>query len=66
MNKDPWIALIIASVITILAVIPLYYFHQPIGSKGKFSEGSGTKAPEPMKRTDAAAEVTMPELNNNE
>jgi len=49
MNKDSWIALIIASIITIIASTPLYYSR---GSKSKFSEGSETKVSEPMKRTD--------------
>ena len=49
MNKDSWIALIIASIISIIASTPLYYSR---GSKSKFSEGSETKVSEPMKRTD--------------
>ena len=49
MNKDSWIALIIASIITIIASTPLYYSRE---SKSKFSEGSETKVSEPMKRTD--------------
>ena len=52
MNKDSWIALIIASIITIIASIPLYYSRDySLGSKGKLSEGSDTKVTEPMKRT---------------
>ena len=53
MNKDSWIALIIASIITIIVSIPLYlsqdYSH---GLKGNLSEGSDTKVSEPMMRTD--------------
>ena len=53
MNKDSWIALIIASIITIIASTPLYYSRDySHGTKGKISEGSDTKATEPMKRTD--------------
>ena len=52
MNKDSWIALIIASIITIIASIPLYYSQDySRGSKSKFSEDSDTKVSEPMKRT---------------
>ena len=46
MNKDSWIALIIASIITIIASTPLYYSS---GSKAKISEGSDTKAIEQMR-----------------
>jgi hypothetical protein len=49
MNKDSWIALIIASIITMIASTPLYYSR---GSKSKFSEGSDTKVTEPMNKTD--------------
>ena len=53
MNKDSWIALIIASIITIIVSTPLYYSRDySRGSKSTFSEGSDTKATEPMKRTD--------------
>ena len=53
MNKDSWIALIIASIITIIASTPLYYSRDySHGVKGKISEGSDTKSTEPMKRTD--------------
>ena len=53
MNKDSWIALIIASIITIIASTPLYYSRDySRGSKSKFSEGSDTKVTEPMNRTD--------------
>ena len=52
MNKDSWIALIIASVITIIAAIPLYYSRDyALGPKGKFSEGSDTKMEKSMKET---------------
>ena len=65
MNKDSWIALIIASIITIIASTPLYYSRDyPRGPKGKFSEGSDTKVTEPMKRTGqisgSTTESTMP------
>ena len=53
MNKDSWIALVIASIITIIASTPLYYSRDySHGAKGKISEGSDTKATEPMKKTD--------------
>ena len=53
MNKDSLIALIIASIITIIVSTPLYYSRDySRGSKSKFSEGSDTKVSEPMKRTD--------------
>ena len=52
MNKDSWIALIIASIITIITATPLYYSRDySQGVKGKVSEGSDTKTMEPMKRT---------------
>ena len=65
MNKDSWIALIIASIITIIASTPLYYSRDSShGVKGEISEGSDTKATEPMKRTDqisdSATESTTP------
>ena len=65
MNKDSWIALIIASIITIIASTSLYYSRDySRGSKGKFSEGSDTKVTEPMKRTGqisgSTTESTMP------
>jgi len=65
MNKDSWIALIIASIITIIASTPLYYSRDySRGSKSKFSEGSETKVSEPMKRTGqisgSTTESTMP------
>ena len=40
-NKDSWIALIIASIITMIVAAPLYYSS---GSKAKISEGSDTKS----------------------
>ena len=72
MNKDSWIALIIASIITIAVATPLYYSRDySHGTKGKISEGSDTKTPEPMKRTDqisgSTTDPTMPpKLDNNE
>jgi len=47
MNRDPRIALIVTSIITIIITMPFYYSRE---SKDKFSEGSGTKATQPMKR----------------
>ena len=60
MNKDSWVALIIAIIITVIASTPLYYSRDYArGSQGKFSEGS-----EPMKRTgqipESPTESTMP------
>ena len=65
MNKDSWIALIIASIITIIASTPLYYSRDyPRESKSRFSEGSDTKVTEPMNRTDQMSgstnQSTMP------
>ena len=65
MNKDSWIALIIAIIITVIASTPLYYSRDYArGSQGKFSEGSDKKGSEPMKRTgqiyESPAESTMP------
>ena len=41
MNKDSWVALIIASIITIIVSTPLYYSRDySHGAKGKISEGS--------------------------
>ena len=65
MNKDSWIALIIAIIITVIASTPLYYSRDYArGSQGKFSEGSDTKRLAPMKRTgqisESATESTMP------
>ena len=66
MNKDSWIALIIASIITIIASTPLYYSRDySRGSKSKFSEGSDTKVTEPMKRTDQiSGNTSVPEPIN--
>ena len=60
MNKDSWIALITAIIITVIASTPLYYSRDySRESQGKFSEGS-----EPMKRTgqipESPTESTMP------
>tara|TARA_B100000029_G_C17516475_1_gene938284 strand:- start:515 stop:712 length:198 start_codon:yes stop_codon:yes gene_type:complete len=65
MNKDSWIALIIAIIISAIASTPLYYSRDYArGPQGKFSEGSDTKGSEPMKRTgkisESTAESTMP------
>ena len=69
MNKASWIALVIASIITITTSTPLYYSRDysrdySRESKSKFSEGSDTKVTEPMKRTDqisgSTTESTMP------
>ena len=64
MNKDSWIALIIASIITIVAATPLFY-------PSDYSRGSKNKISEPMKRTDqisgSTTEPTMsPKLGDNE
>ena len=66
MNKDSWIALVIASIITIITSTPLYYSRDySRGSKSKFSEGSDTKVTEPMKRTDQiSGSTTVPEPIN--
>jgi len=67
MKKDSWIALIIASIITVLAATPLYYSRDySLGSKDKISEGSDTKRTEPMKRTERTTQPTMPKLDDNE
>lgn len=58
MNKDSWIALVIAGIITTLAATPLYYSCGPIGFKGRFSEGSGSKAIAPMKRASSSLPST--------
>ena len=65
MNKDSWIALIIAIIITVIASTPLYYSRDySLVSQGKFSEGSDKKGLEPMKRTGqipkSPTESTMP------
>ena len=72
MNKDSWIALIIASIITVMAATPLYYSRgYSHGTKGKISEGSDTKTTEPMTRTDQISGSTTdptapPKLGINE
>ena len=67
MNKDSWIALIIASIITIMAATPLYYSRDySRGSQNKISEGSDTKMTEPMKRTEGNTELNMPTMVDNE
>ena len=71
MNKDSWIALMIASIITIIAATPLYYARDySRGSKDKMSEGSDTKTTEPMKRTDQISgnttEATMPKPDDSQ
>ena len=44
MNKDSWVAFVIATIITIIATTPLYYSRDYIrGSKDKISEGSDIK-----------------------
>ena len=67
MNKESWIALVIASIITILVATPFYYSS---GSKDKISEGSDTKTTEPMKRTDQISgnttEATMPKPDDSQ
>ena len=65
MNKDSWIALIIASIITIIVSTPFYYSQDySHGLKGKLSEGSDTKAIGPMKKINqisgSATESTTP------
>ena len=66
MKKDSWIALIIASIITIIAAMPLYYSRDySRGSKNKISEGSDKKMTEPMKRVEGMTEPTVPELGGN-
>ncbi len=61
MNKDSWIALIIASIITIIAATPVFYSRDYArGPKGKLSEGSDTKMTEPMKRTEGNAGPANP------
>lgn len=65
MNKDSWIALIIASIITIIAATPIFYSrdYSP-GPKGKMSEGSDTKMIEPMKRTEGKTGHEKPILDS--
>jgi len=66
MNKDSWMALIIASVITIIVSTPLYYSQDySHGLKGELSEGSDTKVSEPINRTDKiSGSTTESELIN--
>ena len=67
MNKDSWIALIIASIITIIAATPLFYSRDYAGGpKGKISEDSDPKMTEPMKRTKGNTEPALPILDGNE
>ena len=66
MNKDSWIALIIANIITVLAATPLYYARGPIEWRTKFSEGSDKNAFEPMKRTNNRTEPTSSILESKE
>ncbi len=48
MNKDSWIALIIASIITIVAATPIFYSRDNAnGPKGTISEDTNTKITEP-------------------
>ena len=62
MNKDSWIALIIASIITVIAATPLYYSRDyASGPKGNIMKGSDTKITEPMKRTKGNTEQNFPE-----
>ena len=56
MNKESWIALVIASIITILVATPFYYSS---GSKDKILEGSDTKMTEPIKGTEGTTEPTI-------
>ena len=67
MNKDSWIALIIASIITIIVATPIFYSRDyASGPKGKMSEGSDPEMTEPMKRTKGNTEPTMPILDSTE
>ena len=67
MNKDSVIALIIASIITIIAATPLYYSRDyTLGPKDKTSEGSDTKMKEQMNRTQGNTEPTIPKLDDSE
>jgi len=61
MNKDSWIALIIASFITIIAATPIYYTRDyASGPKDTTSEDTNTIMTEPMKRTEGNTELTVP------
>ena len=67
MNKDPWIALVIAIIITITAATPLYYSRDYArGPKDKISEGADTKMTEPMKETKENTKPTLPILEGTE
>ena len=61
MNNDSWIALIIASALTVLVAIPLYYSGGHIETRGKLVEGSDTKGKEPMQRMKNKAESNFSE-----
>ena len=66
MKKDSWIALIIASIITIIAAMPLYYSRDySRGLKDKISEGSDKKMTESMQRVEETTEPTVPGLGDN-
>ena len=65
MNKDSWIALIIASLITIIVATPLYYSRDYArGPQGKISEGSDTKMTKPMNETKNNIEPNQPGGSN--
>lgn len=67
MKKDSWIALIIASIITVIAATPIFYSRDyASGPKGKMSEGSDTKMIEPMKRTEGNTVPAKPILDGSE
>ena len=67
MNKDSWIALIIASIITVIAATPIYYFRDYArGPEGKISEDSDTKITEPMKRTERKTKLAIPALEDSD
>ncbi len=67
MNKDSWIALISASIITLIAATPLYYSRDyERGPKGKISEDPDTKMTEPMKRTKGNTKPTLPIVDGTE
>ncbi len=67
MNKDSWIALIIASIITIIAATPIYYSRDYArGPEGTISEDTNTKITEPMKRTERNTELAVPALEDSD
>ena len=67
MNKDSLIALIIASIITIVAATPLYYSRDySLGPKNKISEGSDTKMNEQMKIIEENTGPSIPKTVDNE